>query len=101
MHLRKNRKHAVTSTDEERSGGGDAPLALKIADSRPDPEEAYAQAERLHILERTLLQLPAQYRSTLLVRDFEGLSTDEAARVTADLPGHAQVPAPSLSPGGC
>jgi RNA polymerase sigma-70 factor, ECF subfamily len=56
-------------------------LALKIADSRPDPEEAYAQAERFHILERTLLQLPAPYRSTLLLRDFEGLSTDEAARV--------------------
>jgi RNA polymerase sigma-70 factor (ECF subfamily) len=81
MYLRKNRKHAVVSIDQESPTGGDAPLALKIADSRLDPEEACVQAERLDILERTLLQLPAPYRSTLLLRDFEGLPTDKAAGI--------------------
>jgi RNA polymerase sigma-70 factor, ECF subfamily len=79
MRRRKLRRHTTTSIDQEPLGDGGAPLAAKLADSRPGPEEAYAREEELAILKGRLEQLPASYRSVLWLRDVEGMTTEEAA----------------------
>jgi RNA polymerase sigma-70 factor (ECF subfamily) len=80
MRLRKTRGQAATSIDEEPLGGDDRPIAAKIADPRPNPEELYTQEERFRILEKGLRKLPAMYRSAFEVRDIEGMDTGKAAK---------------------
>ncbi len=79
MRLRKARSQPATSIDEERPGRDHQPLADRIADRRPNPEELYAQEEEFRILDRHLESLPAANRSALVLRDFEGMGTGEAA----------------------
>ena len=79
MRLRKSRSKIVTSIDQE-PDQDDRPLAGRIADPRPNPEELYTQEEQFRILEKGLQKLPAMYRSALQVRDVDGMSTGEAAK---------------------
>lgn len=79
MRLRKTRAHAATSLDRGFPAEDGAPLAARIADPQPSPEEAYAQEERLEIFKRHLEGLPASYRSVLWLRDVQGMATQEAA----------------------
>ena len=61
-----------TETDEE-----DIPV-----DSMPvsvDPEETASRAELARLLEHSLMNLPEQYRTVLMLRDVEELSTSETA----------------------
>ena len=46
-----------------------------------DPEQTTSQAELGRILEESLLGLPEQYRTVLMLRDVEELSTTETAEV--------------------
>ena len=45
----------------------------------PDPEESASRAELSRLLEEALLELPEQYRTVIVLRDVEGLSTSETA----------------------
>ena len=46
-----------------------------------DPQQAATQAERRRVLEMCLRMLPEKERAALVLRDLEGLSTEEVARV--------------------
>jgi RNA polymerase sigma-70 factor (ECF subfamily) len=46
-----------------------------------DPQAAVTQAERRRVLEMSLRLLPEKERAALVLRDLEGLSTGEVARV--------------------
>jgi RNA polymerase sigma-70 factor (ECF subfamily) len=46
-----------------------------------DPQAAVTQAERRRVLEMSLRILPEKERAALVLRDLEGLSTEEVARV--------------------
>lgn len=46
-----------------------------------DPQMALTQAERKRVLEMSLRILPEKERAALVLRDLEGLSTEEVARV--------------------
>lgn len=83
MRLRTMRAHAITSIDAGGLMEGCLPLSARIADPRPDPEEAYAQGERLEILDRCLEKLPATYRSALWLKDLRGMTIQETAEVLA------------------
>jgi len=53
----------------------------ELPDERPSPHER-AQAHELRwALERAILDLPLKYRMPLVLRDVEGLSTEQAAAV--------------------
>jgi RNA polymerase sigma-70 factor, ECF subfamily len=78
MRLRKSPREVMTSLDQS-PDRDDPPLATRIADTRPNPEEMYAQEERLQILERSVQRLPAAYRNAVQLRDVQGMSTREAA----------------------
>ena len=61
----------------------DTELEMKMTenldDGRPGPEKQMLNREVRHVLELAIEQMPARYRSVLILRDVEGLSTAEAA----------------------
>jgi RNA polymerase sigma-70 factor (ECF subfamily) len=59
--------------------GGD--VKLQIADWSSLPEDRVLQAELRQVLDRAVAGLPETYRSVMLLRDVEELSTEETAQV--------------------
>jgi RNA polymerase sigma-70 factor (ECF subfamily) len=62
--------------DEEQSGGRDVP------DARFAPSHSIENEELRARLHEALLSLPDNYRTAIVLRDIEGLSYDEIARIT-------------------
>ncbi len=54
-----------------------------IRDRQPTPEENASARELGHVLERVLDGLPQRYRSVLMLREVEGLTTAETAEALA------------------
>jgi RNA polymerase sigma-70 factor (ECF subfamily) len=77
MRLRKRRPNQV-SLDEPTEGDTDL-MPRELEDWRPSPEQRYAQAEMQHILDEVIEKLEPEYRIVLVLRDMEGLSTQETA----------------------
>jgi RNA polymerase sigma-70 factor (ECF subfamily) len=50
-----------------------------VIESSPNPEQSTSTAELGHLLEDAVLSLPDQFRSVLMLRDVEELSTSETA----------------------
>ena len=78
MRLRRRRSGRMVSIDEdvETEEGG---VPRDIADWAPDPEQNYDQAELAEILRKTIQGLPQGFRIVFVLRDVEGLSTEETA----------------------
>ena len=62
--------------DEESSGGRD------VADERPLPLQVLESQELRVRLQQVLQELPENYRTVVILRDIEGLSYEEIARIT-------------------
>jgi len=78
MRLRKRRTGKMVSIDEDiETDEGSVPRDL--ADWAPDPEQNYNQAELAEILRKTIQGLPQGFRVVFVLRDVEGLSTEETA----------------------
>jgi RNA polymerase sigma-70 factor (ECF subfamily) len=78
MRLRKRRTGKMVSIDEDiETEEGSVPRDL--ADWAPDPEQNYGQAELAEILRKTIQGLPQGFRIVFVLRDVEGLSTEETA----------------------
>ena len=78
MRLRKRRTGKMVSIDEDiETDEGNVPRDL--ADWAPDPEQNYGQAELAEILRKTIQGLPQGFRIVFVLRDVEGLSTEETA----------------------
>ena len=54
--------------------------AGQLASSEADPHQALAESERGRVLQLSLRLLPEKERAALVLRDLEGLSTEEVAR---------------------
>src|SRR5215470_7020997 len=80
MRLRKRRTGTgrTVSIDEDIETEDDA-IPREIADWSPNPEQMYSQAELKDILSRNIQGLPASFRTVFVLRDVEGLSTEETA----------------------
>ena len=78
MRLRKRRTGKMVSIDEDvETEEGSVPRDL--ADWAPDPEQNYTQSELAEILRKTIQGLPQGFRVVFVLRDVEGLSTEETA----------------------
>lgn len=75
--LRRDRLVEFVELDDET----DAP------DAAAGPEEAFATAQRIRLLESALAQLSPEHREIILLREIEGMSYDELAAVLALHPG--------------
>jgi RNA polymerase sigma-70 factor (ECF subfamily) len=56
-------------------------MAEELAAGGADPQTSLTEAERRRILEMSLRILPEKERAALVLRDLEGLSTEEVARI--------------------
>ncbi len=70
-HDLRRRRRPETSVEE----AGDAPAP------EADPQQAFTQAERLRALDLSLRRLSERERTAVVLRDLEGLSTEEVARI--------------------
>ena len=80
MKLRKQRAIREVSIDEDSLSDEDMG-PFELADWAPSPEELYREAELRNILRNTLQELQPSLRVVFVLRDIEGLSTEEAAEV--------------------
>jgi RNA polymerase sigma-70 factor, ECF subfamily len=78
MKLRRVKPGRVVSLDEDVKTEEDS-LPREVADWSPNPEQQYNQAELREILTRTIQGLPTSFRTVFVLRDVEGLSTEETA----------------------
>jgi RNA polymerase sigma-70 factor (ECF subfamily) len=78
MRLRKRRTAKTVSIDEDiETEEGSVPRDL--ADWAPNPEQNFDQAQLQEILQKTIQGLPRGFRVVFVLRDVEGLSTQETA----------------------
>ncbi len=78
MKLRRRRPERFVSLDEDVKTEDDS-LPREVADWSPNPEQLYNQSELRDILSRTIQGLPPTFRTVFVLRDVEGLSTEETA----------------------
>jgi RNA polymerase sigma-70 factor (ECF subfamily) len=78
MRLRRRRPERMVSIDEDVKTEEDS-MPREIADWSPNPEQLYKQAELKEILSKTIQGLPPSFRMVFVLRDVEGLSTEETA----------------------
>ena len=55
--------------------------AFTVRSPEADPQQVLTEAERRRVLELSLRMLSEKERAALVLRDLEGLSTDEVARI--------------------
>jgi RNA polymerase sigma-70 factor (ECF subfamily) len=87
MKLRKRRPERTVSLDQDIETEDDA-IPREVADWSPNPEQLYDQGQLRDILARTIQGLPATFRTVFVLRDVEGLSTEETAEAL-----HLSIPA--------
>jgi len=78
MKLRRRRTDRTVSLDEDIKTEEDT-MPREVADWSPNPEQLYKQGELKDILRKTIQGLPASFRTVFVLRDVEGLSTEETA----------------------
>lgn len=78
MKLRKRRSDKAVSLDEQIDTGEDT-VVREIAAWDPDPEQRYSQDELHEILTNVIDDLAPIYRTVFVLRDVDGLSTEETA----------------------
>src|ERR1051326_7982481 len=78
MKLRRRRTDRTVSLDEDIETEEDS-MPREVADWSPNPEQLYNQGELNEILSKTINGLPASFRTVFVLRDVEGLSTEETA----------------------
>jgi len=79
MKLRRRRPERMVSLDQEVQTEEDS-IPREVADWSPNPEQLYNQAELKDILGKTIQGLPPSFRTVFVLRDVEGLSTEETAQ---------------------
>ncbi len=82
MKLRKRRSDRTVSLDEEVETE-DGSMPREVPDWGPSPEQLYGREELNDILARTIHGLPPSFRTVFVLRDVEGLSTEETAEALA------------------
>jgi RNA polymerase sigma-70 factor, ECF subfamily len=80
MRLRKRRPNQF-SLDEPIPGENEELIPRDIEDWGPSPEQRYGQTEMHEILSTAIDELEPGFRTVFVLRDVEGLSTEETAKI--------------------
>lgn len=75
--LKKRQNH----TSRFVSFGEDAGVAYEVADEHADAEQVLVQTQQHELIGKAMGTLPFKERASIVLRDVEGLSTDEVARI--------------------
>lgn len=79
MRLRSRKSRPTVSLDERLAEDDDMTFADQFPDTDPNPEQVVARRELEDLLRRNLATLSPVLRSAFILREMEGLSTEEAA----------------------
>ncbi len=77
--LRRRDKLVTVSLDQPVDAAGE--LRLEIPDTKYGPEKLMKQRELRAALQKSVEELPEDYRSVVVLRDLEGLSNEEVSKV--------------------
>jgi RNA polymerase sigma-70 factor (ECF subfamily) len=81
--LRKRPKSTIISIDEPiKAEDGEEGATRDIADHSAMPDELNQRRELSDAIENAIAKLPDQFKTVIVLREFEGLSYDEIAAVT-------------------
>jgi RNA polymerase sigma-70 factor (ECF subfamily) len=78
MKLRRRRTDKIVSLDQDIETEEDT-MPREVADWAPNPAQLFDQAQLREILGKTIQGLPPSFRTVFVLRDVEGLSTEETA----------------------
>ncbi len=78
MKLRRRRTDKIVSLDQDIETEEDT-MPREVADWAPNPAQLFDQAQLREILSKTIQGLPPSFRTVFVLRDVEGLSTEETA----------------------
>ena len=78
---KRKRRRLVSLTGFFQSTDGAEPTEFDPADERPLQDIELVDAERRHAVQRAISTLPEKYRAPLILRDVEGRSYEEIARI--------------------
>jgi RNA polymerase sigma-70 factor, ECF subfamily len=81
LQLRRRARHVHVSLDESSGGSQLVSVSERLADPRPNPENEYRESELSTRLSHLHSQLSPTLRRTFLLRDVDGLSIRETARI--------------------
>jgi RNA polymerase sigma-70 factor, ECF subfamily len=81
MKLRKRRPNQVSLDEPLKDGDGEESVFREIEDWGPSPEKRFAQTELNEILNSVIGELDPIFRVAFLLRDVEGLSTEDTAQI--------------------
>ncbi|MCS6845260.1 MAG: sigma-70 family RNA polymerase sigma factor [Caldilineales bacterium] len=90
MHLRKRRDDTVSLDEPQELDEGDV-LPRQLGDWTVDPSQEALTGELRQVLEQAVRELPASLRAAFVLRDIQGLSTEEAAEALGITPGAVKV----------
>lgn len=76
LKKRQNESHRFIPFDEDSEG-----KAFEVADEHSDTESIVAQAQQRELIVKALDALPFKERTSIVLRDMEGFSTEEVARI--------------------
>ncbi len=80
MRLRKRKNSKTVSLDEELETDG-SPIRREVASDGESPEESFSRMETREMLEAAIDSLAEGYRTVFVLRDVEGLSTEETGEM--------------------
>lgn len=78
---KRKRRRLVSLTGFFQSNDGVEPREFNPPDERPLPDSELVAAERRFAVQRAISTLPEKYRAPLILRDVDGRSYDEIARI--------------------
>lgn len=81
--LRKRpRRLPTVSMDEPTDSDNESETTHDIADNSPQPDEKALSHEMTDVIRKAMLRLPEQFRTSIVLREVEGLSYEEIAVIT-------------------
>jgi RNA polymerase sigma-70 factor (ECF subfamily) len=75
----KKRQHHSDRFDSFEAGGAEA--AFAVAAEQEDAEETLMRSQQRELIAKAMATLPDKERASIVLRDLEGLTTDEVARI--------------------
>jgi len=79
MRIRRRDRRPTVSLDQEIEGD-DGAFTREMPSEAPTPEETFSREELRQILEEAIDSLAENYRTVFVLRDIDGLSTEESAK---------------------
>ena len=79
--LRRARRHPAISLDTALQGHDDPAAHFEIADKEISAEEEILARERGEAVRRGVASLPVKYRTAVVLKDMEGLTFEETAKI--------------------